>query len=112
MGIRRFIMGQPSGTFEMYLGFHSYGKYHYSVGATPDINYIASGGSDDWARGEAGIKWVFLMELPDKGFYGFLLPPRKIISAAKSVFQGLRAGISEINNIGHQNNFYYKSVIR
>ena len=84
----------------------------FKVGATPDINYIASGGSDDWARGEAGIKWVFLMELPDKGFYGFLLPPRKIISTAKSVFQGLRAGISEINNIGHQNNFYYKSVIR
>ena len=81
------------------------------VGATPNINYIASGGSDDWARGEAGIKWVYLLELPDRGFYGFLLPPRKIISTAKSVFQGFRAGLAEINSFGYQNN-YYNTVIR
>ena len=81
------------------------------MGSTPHINYIASGGSDDWARGEAGIKWVFLMELPDKGFYGFLLPPREIVPAVKTVFQGFRAGISEINNFGYHSN-YYNTVIR
>lgn len=67
------------------------------MGSTPSINYLASGGSDDWARGGAGIKWVFLMELPDRGFKGFLLPPREIIPVAKSVFQGFRSAISEIS---------------
>ena len=81
------------------------------VGSTPSINYLASGGSDDWARGGAGIKWVFLMELPDRGFKGFLLPPREIIPVAKSVFQGFRAAISEINHFGYQSN-YYQTVIR
>jgi hypothetical protein len=51
------------------------------------------------------------MELPDKGFYGFLLPPREIKSAVKTVFQGFRAGISEINNFGYHSN-YYNTVIR
>lgn len=81
------------------------------MGATPQINYIATGGSDDWARGEAGIKWVFLMELPDRGFYGFLLNPREIIPTGQSVFQGFRAAISEITNFGYHNN-YYNKVIR
>ena len=47
----------------------------YSVGSAPYTQYLASGGSDDWARGEMGVKWVFLLELPDKGYHGFLLPP-------------------------------------
>lgn len=63
----------------------------YKVGTSPDINYFASGGSDDWARGAMGIKWVFLLELPDKGSRGFLLPPDEIKPTAYSVFQGIRA---------------------
>ena len=57
--------------------------------------YAAAGGSDDWARGGAGIKsvspssfllqqggihvprWVYLVELPGHG-HGFLLPPGHI----------------------------------
>ena len=39
--------------------------------------YRVTGGSDDWARGGAGIKWVLLFELPG-GVYGFMLPPRFI----------------------------------
>ncbi len=76
------------------------------MGATPHINYIATGGSDDWARGEAGITWVFLMELPDQGFYGFLLHPKEIIPTGRSVFQGFRAAISEIKFFGYPYNHY------
>ena len=42
-----------------------------------NIIYRVTGGSDDWARGAAGIKWVLLFELPG-GVYGFMLPPRFI----------------------------------
>ena len=38
-----------------------------------------SGGSSDWMKGEAGIKYSYLIELRDKGEYGFLLPPDNII---------------------------------
>ena len=48
----------------------------YSYQAS-DRNYRVTGGSDDWARGEAGIKWVLVFELPG-GVYNFMLPPRFI----------------------------------
>ena len=51
------------------------GEDYYTIGTAADIQYSATGGSDDWARGVAGIKWVYLIELPGKGT-GFLLPPR------------------------------------
>jgi hypothetical protein len=28
--------------------------------------YISKGSSDDWLRGVAGIKWIYLLELPHK----------------------------------------------
>jgi hypothetical protein len=36
------------------------------VGSASDTMYVTSGSSDDWFRGVAGIKWVYLFELPDK----------------------------------------------
>ena len=41
--------------------------------------------------GEMGIKWVFLIELPDTGTFGFLLPATKIKGVGHSVFEGIRA---------------------
>merc|ERR1719412_1791577 len=64
---------------------------NYSVGSAPRTQYLAAGGSDDWARGEMGIKWVFLIELPDTGTFGFLLPATKIKGVGHSVFEGIRA---------------------
>ena len=34
------------------------------------------GGSDDWAKGGAGIKYSYTVELPDTGRHGFILPAR------------------------------------
>eukprot|EP00096_Caligus_rogercresseyi_P000121 TRINITY_DN1032_c0_g1_i1.p1 TRINITY_DN1032_c0_g1~~TRINITY_DN1032_c0_g1_i1.p1 ORF type:complete len:314 (-),score=58.90 TRINITY_DN1032_c0_g1_i1:1260-2201(-) len=62
----------------------------YEVGTSSDVQYRASGGADDFAKGALGIKWVFLIELPDKGHHGFLLPPFLIQPVAFSVFQGIR----------------------
>ncbi|XP_040571245.1 carboxypeptidase B [Lepeophtheirus salmonis] len=62
----------------------------YDVGTSSDVQYRASGGADDYVRGALGIKWVFLIELPDKGRHGFLLPPHLIKQVSFSVFQGIR----------------------
>jgi len=63
---------------------------NYIVGSSPVTQYLAAGGSDDWARGDMGIKWVFLLELPDKGSFGFLLPANLIKSTGQSIFEGIR----------------------
>lgn len=34
----------------------------------------ASGSSSDWAKGDAGIAYSYLIEMRDTGEYGFLLP--------------------------------------
>merc|ERR1739844_408844 len=64
---------------------------HYAVGSAPRTQYLAAGGADDWARGDMGIKWVFLIELPDTGTFGFLLPANKIVPTGQSIFEGIRA---------------------
>ena len=72
--------------------------YLFQVGTSPDIQYLASGGSDDWMKGVAGIKWVFLFELPDKGHHGFLLPARNIVPVAQGVLVGVRTAALRIAN--------------
>ena len=48
--------------------------------------------------GELGIKWVFLLELPDRmgGRHGFVLPAREIIPVGHSVFHGVRRAALEV----------------
>merc|ERR1711860_138306 len=55
----------------------SYGP-RYKVGTSAILLYPAAGGSDDWAKGVAGIKYSYTVELPDEGRYGFALPARFI----------------------------------
>ena len=62
-----------------------HGKF-YDVGCIPCILYEASGGSLDWALGEAGIPYSFAMELRDFGVNGFLLPPAEIIPTAEEAW--------------------------
>merc|ERR1711976_778578 len=76
----------------------------YAVGSSPYTQYLAAGGADDWARGEMGIKWVFLIELPDTGTFGFLLPANKIVPTGQSVFEGIRALAVTIS---HKLSYYY-----
>lgn len=49
-------------------------------------------------KGVVGVKWVFLVELPDRGGYGFLLPSSFILPVAESVFEGFK---EVARRIGH-----------
>ena len=48
------------------------------------------GGSADWAKAVAGIKYAFLIELRDSGKHGFLLPPDQITPTGEETWAGLR----------------------
>lgn len=69
--------------FKFYLYFYnqkitkkSGGKY--TVGSSATTLYPAAGGSDDWAKGFAGIKYSYTIEMGDTGRYGFVLPASHI----------------------------------
>ena len=51
---------------------------------------VASGGSDDWAKGIAGVKYSYTIELRDSGHHGFLLPASAIEPTGKEIYQSLR----------------------
>uniref|UniRef100_A0A336KZP7 CSON001127 protein n=1 Tax=Culicoides sonorensis TaxID=179676 RepID=A0A336KZP7_CULSO len=55
----------------------------YTVGPAAASLYPASGGSDDWAKGQMGIKYAYTLELPDNGRYGFVLPASYITGAGR-----------------------------
>jgi len=66
------------------------------------ILLIVIGCSDDWAKGKAGIKYSYTIELPDKGMYGFLLPAEKIVPTGKEIFTGIKSiakSILKINSM-------------
>ena len=41
----------------------------YIAGTTTELLYVASGGSTDWAYGEAKIPYVYCVELRDTGIH-------------------------------------------
>lgn len=64
----------------------------------PGVPDAAAGGSDDWAKGFAGIPLAYTVELP--GYkYGFQLPPRYIDEVARQSFEGLRAFAKEVKRL-------------
>jgi len=73
------------------------GTDYYRIGTASDIQYKATGGADDWARGGAGIKWVYLVELPGKG-RSFLLPPKWIGHVGRTTVAGVTGLANSIIN--------------
>ena len=55
------------------------------------VSVMILGGSDDWAKGGAGIKYSYTVELPDTGSYGFLLPSRYIEGVGRETHAGVMA---------------------
>jgi hypothetical protein len=55
------------------------------------IFYFLVGGADDWAKGKAGIKYAYTVELRDVGTYGFLLPATQIVPTGKETFAAIKA---------------------
>ena len=54
------------------------------------------GGSDDWAKGGAGIKYSYTVELPDTGSYGFLLPSSRIEKVGRETHAGFIAMLQQL----------------
>lgn len=55
----------------------------YRAAVTHAVLGIAGGGSDDWSRSALGTKYVYTLELRDRGSHGFVLPPGQIIPTGK-----------------------------
>ena len=58
--------------------------------------FFAIGGSDDWAKGSAGIKYSYTIELPDTGRYGFILPASKAKGVGQEAVALAKAMISNL----------------
>ncbi|XP_058977953.1 zinc carboxypeptidase-like [Musca domestica] len=54
----------------------------YQVGSRHKLLYPAGGGADDWACSTLGARYVYTIELRDRGRYGFVLPSAQIIPTA------------------------------
>ncbi|XP_013391836.1 carboxypeptidase B-like [Lingula anatina] len=68
------------------------------VGAPPDILYAASGGSYDWAKEKAGIKYAYTFELRPDGnaSNGFVIPASEILPSGKEVYAAVKKVASEL----------------
>ncbi|XP_030378530.1 carboxypeptidase B [Scaptodrosophila lebanonensis] len=55
---------------------------NYRASVTHEALGIAGGGSDDWSRAALNVKYVYTIELRDRGNFGFVLPPRFIKDTA------------------------------
>jgi len=64
----------------------------YTVGSGADTLYPASGGSDDWSKSKAGIKFVYLLELrpADSVIDGFILEPRYLQPTGRETWEGVK----------------------
>lgn len=74
------------------------GGHSYTVGNSATTLYSAAGGADDWAKGTAGVKYTYTIELPDRGQYGFMLPASYIQSVAKEALAALKVLAQEVQN--------------
>ncbi|XP_062583670.1 carboxypeptidase B-like [Saccostrea cucullata] len=104
-----FTFNKPSDYSEMLrvaeAGLKSLEAVHgsvYTAGTPPDILYPASGGSYDWAKAVAGIKYSYTYELRPKdatfGGAGFVIPESEIKPNAEEVWASLVTMAGEIYN--------------
>lgn len=62
----------------------------YTIGSASHMMYVASGSSADFAKGMAGIKYAYGMELRDTGEHGFLLPANQIIQTGQETWEAFK----------------------
>ena len=61
----------------------------FTTGPTCEVLYAASGGSDDWALGDANTVYAYTLELRGETF---LEPPSEIIPSGEEQLAGVLAG--------------------
>lgn len=55
-----------------------------------------TGGARDWAFDEINAKNSYVIELRDKGEYGFILPKQQILPTANETWEGVKAMALEL----------------
>lgn len=78
-------------------GIRQYRGTSYTMGRVANVLYPASGGSDDYAMAACGIPFVYTIELPDKGWRGFILPTSEIIPVGVETEQGIAAMVDKMS---------------
>lgn len=68
----------------------------YQAGASPELLYAAAGGSEDFAKGIAEIKFSFCYELRDTGKAGFMLPPDQIKPSGEETFVAVKSMVKDV----------------
>ncbi|XP_033123565.1 carboxypeptidase B-like [Anneissia japonica] len=71
-------------------GIYTVDGTEYKIGNSAKLLYPASGGSDDYAY-SIGADFSYVIELPDTGTYGFLLPEDMIIPTGEETYTGIIA---------------------
>jgi hypothetical protein len=61
--------------------------------------FLPTGASDDWAKGAAGIKYAYTIELRDRGYFGFILPVQYILPTAREALAAVKTLAREIANV-------------
>jgi len=79
----------------------AYHNTKWVYGQSSTILYVASGGSEDWAAGNASIKYAYCLELrpgkrgPDSQ-YGFLIPESRALLAGSETYRGIGVFLGSI----------------
>ncbi|KAJ8922111.1 hypothetical protein NQ315_004044 [Exocentrus adspersus] len=63
----------------------------YSIGTSTNLLYAAAGGSDDYAKGAAGVELAYCIELPGGGNVGFNPPATSIWPIVQETWEGIKA---------------------
>ncbi|XP_031348043.1 carboxypeptidase B-like [Photinus pyralis] len=65
------------------------GGNSYTIGTSTNVLYPAAGGTDDWAKGVAGVELAYTIELPAGGS-GFDPAPSQILGHVQQTFEGIK----------------------
>ncbi|KAF8787575.1 Carboxypeptidase A4 like protein [Argiope bruennichi] len=63
----------------------------FTTGSTEMTTYTITGSTRDWVFDVMCPKYAYVLELRDKGRFGFLLPTRFILPTAKETWEGVKA---------------------
>jgi len=100
-----FSESRPEDFSELYslakIGARAIQKVHnttYLIGSVPDLLALASGTSQDWAKGVSGVNYSYTIEIRGAGERGIILPSKQIIPTSEETWAGILAAASELAN--------------
>ncbi|MFH4973409.1 hypothetical protein AB6A40_000118 [Gnathostoma spinigerum] len=85
----------------------------YRYGTGPDMIYAYAGGSTDWAKKVAKIKYTYTIELPPNAYAwnGFVMNKRHLIPTGKETFEGVKIVLLKIlENFAAKNEIIHRTT--